>query len=416
MINIVGFFRQYLFHQRTYRRTPWTARALGQCKVSIHSLHSCVLVALVVVAGCTTRVVGVKNLIPPGPTAEAPALPLSCLDYRQGVRIDFFDVGQGDAALITCPDGQTQTLIDAGDADWRYPKAHQKFLQALRVALHGDRVVEFGINTHPDPDHVEGFLSLAIPSPQREISLAVFFDNGLDNPDSMTEETIRHALGEGYINLSAEGLHRIPICPLSATTVAGPELQLYFPDDSASGQQLHCPGNLNDCGIVIRLVYGDTSLLFLADTTYTWETYLLENSQMDVMFPSSSATRVSIATLGHHGSQSMTEEFLNALAAKAFVVSSGSPGVATTEQFGYPERDVIERVVEVLESSSPMGTDQLSAVPTCERNTDGRCRWQTTNRHPLLYSTNIDGTITAWSSGQSICLSAAHRADEQIIQ
>lgn len=64
-----------------------------------------------------------------------------------GVQIYFFDVGQGDAALIQ--EGDQQVLVDGGPDD--------KVLAELgRVMPAGDRKIEHMILTHPHADHITG--------------------------------------------------------------------------------------------------------------------------------------------------------------------------------------------------------------------------------------------------------------------
>ena len=53
------------------------------------------------------------------------------------LKVQMFDVGQGDAILITCPDGQHQMLIDSGDT--KYPGSQTNFHRELSAALAAGR-------------------------------------------------------------------------------------------------------------------------------------------------------------------------------------------------------------------------------------------------------------------------------------
>ncbi|MBX2822026.1 MAG: DNA internalization-related competence protein ComEC/Rec2, partial [Rhodothermaceae bacterium] len=72
-----------------------------------------------------------------------------------GLEVLFFDVGHGDAALVTMPNGR-RLLIDTGDAPWQ-PGAHV-------IATHLNRYqidcIDAVLLTHPDQDHVGGLQQL----------------------------------------------------------------------------------------------------------------------------------------------------------------------------------------------------------------------------------------------------------------
>jgi competence protein ComEC len=69
------------------------------------------------------------------------------------LHVAFLDVGQGDAILVTTPDGR-QLLIDGGpaptDLNWRLGQEMPFW----------DRTLEMVVNTHPDSDHLGGLVSL----------------------------------------------------------------------------------------------------------------------------------------------------------------------------------------------------------------------------------------------------------------
>jgi competence protein ComEC len=69
------------------------------------------------------------------------------------LHVAFLDVRQGDAILVTTPDGR-QLLIDGGpsatDLNWRLGQEMPFW----------DRTLELVVNTHPDSDHLGGMVSL----------------------------------------------------------------------------------------------------------------------------------------------------------------------------------------------------------------------------------------------------------------
>ncbi|MEK7160904.1 MAG: MBL fold metallo-hydrolase, partial [Patescibacteria group bacterium] len=68
------------------------------------------------------------------------------------VKIDFLDVGQGSAILVSAPNNN-QVLIDGGPSD----AVLAKLGEALPLA---DRQIELLILTHPDSDHLSGLVEV----------------------------------------------------------------------------------------------------------------------------------------------------------------------------------------------------------------------------------------------------------------
>ncbi|HEX8560883.1 MAG TPA: ComEC/Rec2 family competence protein [Pyrinomonadaceae bacterium] len=86
------------------------------------------------------------------------------------LRLDFLDVGQGDAALVTMPDGSTLLVDGGGRPDFRAPRGAEDEGDAFEPDSRGvgDAVVsehlwwrglsrvDYVLATHADADHVEG--------------------------------------------------------------------------------------------------------------------------------------------------------------------------------------------------------------------------------------------------------------------
>ena len=89
------------------------------------------------------------------------------------LKVQMFDVGQGDAILITCPDGRHQMLIDSGDT--KYPGSQTNFHRELSAALASDpnHTLEIAVASHPHSDHLGGmFWTLT------NFHVAAYLDNG----------------------------------------------------------------------------------------------------------------------------------------------------------------------------------------------------------------------------------------------
>jgi competence protein ComEC len=255
--------------------------------------------------------------------------------------LDFLDVGQGDATLVTFPDGR-HWLFDAGGNHHGVFDVGEHLLvptlRALRV-----RRLDALILTHPDPDHVGGMPAVAAALP-----VGCIWDNG-------------QGAAEGAVDAYAELLdiatrrgipvRRTPaIC--GAHGRAGVAVAVLHPCHDPRGYD---PGlSFNDNSLVVRLSYDGVSVLLTGDLSAEGEQLLLERQSLEA---------TDLLKLGHHGSRtSSTPAFLDALAPGTGVASCGA-----WNRFGMPHRSLrqalLGRGVRLL------STDAHGAVRVV---TDGR--------------------------------------------
>ncbi|MCC2672025.1 MAG: competence protein, partial [Armatimonadetes bacterium] len=81
---------------------------------------------------------------PEAPVNGAPSGPV--------LRVSFLDVGQGDAALVQVPGGQS-LLIDGGPSG-----AGPRVIDAIRSA--GIRQLDLLVGSHPHEDHIGGLMDV----------------------------------------------------------------------------------------------------------------------------------------------------------------------------------------------------------------------------------------------------------------
>lgn len=214
--------------------------------------------------------------------------------------IDFPYVGQGDAVFIRFPHGTTM-LVDAGGnvrpADW---EPGRNVVAPLLRSL-GVRSIDYVVNTHPHPDHLGGLAYLAPRFPSRT----------LWRSGQHAEHPVLKLFGNAQSPAS--------------TVIDGVQVSVLHPvcED--------CPGyfeefGLNDNSVVLRLVYGERSILLTGDVES-----LAEES---VSWPSAEIIKVP-----HHGSRtSSTVRMLDAVKPQIAVISRGEHNM-----FGFPHQEVIER-------------------------------------------------------------------------
>lgn len=224
---------------------------------------------------------------------------------RDGIlTVAFLDVGQGDAIFIESPNG-TQVLVDGGPNN-------AVFRELGKVMPFYDRSIDLFIVSNPDKDHIAGFVD----------GLDRFKVSAVLEPGTVGASGAFRALEAG------EEKHRVPKIVarrgMSIDLGGGAYLEILFPDRDVSGLAT------NDGSIVARLVYGETEVMLPGDAPQNIEQYLVSldggKLQSDIL------------KVGHHGSRtSSTESFVEAVAPKYAVISSGKDN-----RYGHPHKEVMD--------------------------------------------------------------------------
>lgn len=217
------------------------------------------------------------------------------------LKVDFLDVGQGDAIYIRIPDN-VDVLIDGGP--------NNSILNELgEVMPFWDKEIDLMILTHPHSDHVAGLVEI------------------------LRRYKVKKILYTGVVHTAPDYLawlkeikdQKIPleiVDKKSKIKLGGSvELEFLYPQKSFLNRKVE---NLNNTSIIARLVYGETSFLFTGDAEREVEEELLS---LDSMFLDSDVLKV-----GHHGSESSSSlEFLSAVSPTLAVIQVG-----TDNSFNHP--------------------------------------------------------------------------------
>lgn len=258
--------------------------------------------------------------------------PLSAAKADGKLHVDFLDVGQGDAALVTMPDGTT-LLIDGGgkpsfqgrkntalEADDSEVDPFEKDARGIGEAVVSEYLwwrgldqVDYLLATHADADHIDGLNDVA---GNFKVRLALVARMPPDDPEYAKFAGTLAALG-------------IPFQVIGAGDVlhfGGATATVLWPPLTADPNR----GSGNNDSIVLRLQFGERTILMTGDVESGGETAILA-AQRDLA--------ADVVKVPHHGSNtSSTAPFVAATHPRLAVISVG-----LTSVFGHPNKEVVER-------------------------------------------------------------------------
>ena len=224
------------------------------------------------------------------------------------LRVDFIDVGQGDAALVTSPAGKT-VLIDGGPH-----RSSQALMRFLTAHLH--QPLDLILLSHRHEDHLGGLATVV-----GEIGARGFLDAPVEHAGSGYAALMRTLASHGVAARQATRGRRIDLGAGVAITLIGP------PDPAITGSR----SDVNANSVVVRLTYGGVSILFAGDAEAPTEAWLLA---------SGATLRSSVLKVAHHGSRYASgAAFLRAVGAHLAIVSVGAGN-----SYGHPATQTLTRL------------------------------------------------------------------------
>ncbi len=230
------------------------------------------------------------------------------LRAAETLRIDFIDVGQGDAALVTSPTGKT-VLVDGGPGQAAH--ALTTFLDAQ-----AGRPLDLILLSHRHEDHLGG-LAAAV----HMLGARLFLDAPVPHPGS-AYTALMHELADRQVAVrQATRGRRIDLGGGAVMTLLGP------PDPPITGSR----SDVNANSVVARLSYGKFAVLFTGDAEAPTEQWLLAAGV---------PVQATVLKVAHHGSRYASRvAFLKQVGARVAVVSVGAHN-----EYHHPAPETLEHL------------------------------------------------------------------------
>ena len=230
---------------------------------------------------------------------------------NDGLKVSFFDVGQGDSTFIELPDGETMLIDAANPEDGEFIKE--------KIERTGYKKIDYLVATHPHSDHIGGMAEIV-----NEFEIGNVYMPKVSHNTSSFEKLV-----------DAISQKNIKIKEAKAGTVVfeKEDLKAYILSPKRDYE------DLNNYSVVLKLEYKDTDFLFTGDAEKEVEHELLK---------SGADLKAQVLKVGHHGSSTSSDKkFISAVSPQYAVISCGEDN-----DYGHPHKETLK----VLESS---GTEIL---------------------------------------------------------
>lgn len=217
-----------------------------------------------------------------------------------GLVVRFIDVGQGDAALVTSPDGAT-VLVDGGP--------DPEFVAAKLAAL-GVKRLDLLVATHAHADHVGG-----LPAVMARFPVALVVEPGCPHPSAPYGAFLR-ALRDEDVSVRHPRTGEVLM-------VGEIRLEVLSPRECAAGTD----SDPNNSSLVILLTYRDDTVLLTGDAEEPIQQVLLEEG---------APIHADVLKVPHQGGATSLREFFVGVDPEIAVVSVGP------NDYGHPVPSILE--------------------------------------------------------------------------
>lgn len=316
----------------------------------------------------------------------AAALGLQAATNR--LEVTYIDVGQADAILVTCPDGNHRLLIDAGDT--RYPGSSEHLRAFLTNAFGGKpRRLDVAVASHEHADHI-GSMEWVL----KNFQVSTYVDNG-DTADTtlfanlLTERRKQVKAGKlNYIKGNQNSFSEVDFCPAVKM-----EIFLPWATKPALSDQ-------NDRSVAVRLEYKERSFLFVGDIEGEAEKVMLNQFSE----AQRARLRADVLKVGHHASDtSSLDGFIAAVSPQIAVVSVGKKDTGTNARYKHPRLSTLRHYDDWFKSHPPPLKAAAAQLSAYDADTSA---WKQQTRPQGMWLTVKDGHVTVTSDGKDLKVTA----------
>jgi len=234
-------------------------------------------------------------------------------EHFRATQVAFFDVGQGDATLIS--EGSYQILIDGG------PDGRVLLEELGRHMPFWDDTIEVVIATHPDGDHIDGLVDVV-----QSYHVDHFFTTSIEKDTSVYTALVRNLKNRA---IEIQDIEK----GFQFTFESGSSLEIIYPFVQEDVVQLaDDPNNTSISGIFSVRKDRESAI---------YENFFLGgdlHSEIEDLLPVDGS--ITVLKAGHHGSGTSTsQKFLEQLKPRDVIFSAG-----LGNRYNHPKESIVQRV------------------------------------------------------------------------
>ncbi len=226
------------------------------------------------------------------------------------LHVDFLDVGQGDAALVTMPDGTTLLVDGGGRPQFRSNTSEQarsigETVVSEYLWWRGLDRVDYVLATHADADHIDGLNDVVR---NFAVNAALVGRTPPNDPEYLK-------FAQSLTKTHLQVIHAGDVIRFGEV-----EMKVLWPPPGVESS--------NNDSVVVKLQFRKRSVLLTGDIEKKTENELI-----------TSDLHADVVKVAHHGSRtSSTEAFVSATNPRFAIISVGQESM-----FGHPHAEVVER-------------------------------------------------------------------------
>ena len=253
------------------------------------------------------------------------------------LRVDFLDVGQGDSALITMPDGTTLLVDGGGRPRFRANESAERETRSIGESVVSEYLwwrgldrIDYVLATHADADHIDGLNDIVR---NFAVNTALVGRTPANDPEF---RKFKGSLGNtGLETLRAGDLIRF----------GEVEVQILWPPPGTESS--------NDDSVVLKLNFRQRSILLTGDIERKAEAALTVSD-----------LKADVVKVAHHGSKTSSTDAFVAVTKPHYAIIS----VGQDSMFGHPHAEVVERWKE--SGAEVLTTGKCGTITVTTNGTD----------------------------------------------